>query len=68
MNKRFSVEGIFCDLEKSFDCVNHGILVYKLEFYGISGKILTLMHSYLRERYQKGLNDKINAHVSVSSK
>jgi len=23
MNKRLSVEGIFCDLEKSFDCVNH---------------------------------------------
>jgi len=52
-NNRLSVGGIFCDLKKVFDCVNHGILADKLEFYGISGKFLTLMHSYLRERYQK---------------
>jgi len=52
-NNRLSVGGIFCDLKKAFYCVNHGILTDKLEFYGISGKFLTLIHSYLRERYQK---------------
>jgi len=50
MNNRFSMGGKFCDLEKAFECVNHGIPVYKLEFYGISWKFLTLIQSYLRER------------------
>jgi hypothetical protein len=29
--------GIFCDIEKPFDCVNHNILLAKLKFYGING-------------------------------
>jgi len=65
---RLSVGGIFCDLKKAFDCVNHGIVVDKLEFYGISGKFITLIYSYLRERYQKVLINKINAYDGASSR
>jgi len=68
MDKRLSVGGTVYDLKKAFDCVNHGILVDKLEFYGISGKFLTLTQSYVRERYLKVLTDKINAYGSVTSR
>jgi hypothetical protein len=55
MNIKLAVGGIFCDLEKAFDCVDHGILLSKLKFYGINAKHLALYQSYLGNIYSRML-------------
>jgi len=47
------VGGIFCDVQKAFNRVNHNILLTKLEFYGITGITYKLLKSYLKGRYQR---------------
>jgi hypothetical protein len=51
------LEGIFCNLERVFDCVNHEVLLSKLEFYGIAGNAHALIRPYLIGRYQRVLRN-----------
>ena len=44
--------GIFIDLEKAFDTVNHEILCEKLNYYGLRGNVNKLIQSYLTNRKQ----------------
>lgn len=53
--------GIFLDVAKAFDSVNHDILLLKLENLGIRGVTLAWFRSYLTGRYQQV---KCNNHLS----
>ena len=43
---------IFVDFHKCFDTIDHTILIRKLELYGITGNLLTLVNNYLSNRSQ----------------
>lgn len=52
LEKKRSPLSIFLDLSKAFDTIDHGILLKKLQFYGIRDNALNWFSSYLSDRKQ----------------
>ena len=44
---------ILTDLSKAFDCLNHNLLLAKLNAYGFDNYSLNFIGSYLKERKQR---------------
>jgi len=51
LSNKLIVGQIFCVLAEAFDCVKHYILLSKLNFYGLAGKVYEWIKSYLKNRY-----------------
>ena len=52
LDKKHYVAGIYLDLKKAFDTVDHDILLHKLYIYGIRGKPWEWFKNYLKDRQQ----------------
>ena len=55
---------VLTDLSKTFDCLNHKLLITKLQAYGFDGQALSYVYSYLSDRKQRM---KVNGSFSVWS-
>ena len=57
LNSLLEVDVIYLDFEKAFDKVDIGVLIEKLKKYGVKGKLLAWIESFLRGRKQTVMVD-----------
>ena len=56
---------IYLDFSKAFDKVDHALLIKKLRLYGIEGKLLKWLESFLSNRVQKVVVDGQHSEVTA---
>ena len=61
LDEQKKVGAILTDLSKAFDCLNHNLLLAKLDAYGFDISALNLINSYLKNRNQR---TRVNAELS----
>ena len=68
LDQKQPVDLIYLDFSKPFDKVSHQFLLHKLESIGVSGKLLTWISNWLRDRRQRvGINGKYSDWETVLS-
>ena len=67
-NPPLDVRSVYLDISKAFDRVWHDGLVYKLKRCGVSGQLLSLIQSFLKDRKQRTvLNGKCSIWGNISA-
>ena len=61
LDKKKYVGAVLTDLSKAFDCINHKLLIAKLEAYGIANDALNFIYDYLSKCKER---TKINSSYS----
>ena len=62
INDKRAAGAILTDLSKAFDCLNHDLIITKLEAYGFGKSALKFIHDYLKNRKQR---TKVNGSFSA---
>ena len=62
LDNKHDAGAVLTDLSKAFDCLNHNLLIAKLEAYGFDISALSFIYNYLQERKQRTKID--NSHSS----
>jgi len=67
-NKKLQTHVIYTDFSKAFDCVNHSLLLFKLDQLGFPNNLLTWISSYLNGRSQRVLfKNAVSKMINVTS-
>ena len=68
LDKNDFVCGVFIDIEKAFDTVNHKILIKKIDFYGIRGVSNLCFERKQRVKYKSTFSENLSITCGVPHK